>query len=113
MNLAQGPARVIGCSYNPMYTYAIHWPITENSQMKRVLFAIAAAAIVGGCASADVNTPEKQYVDRDYRTGSNIAVRRAAPADGVTTMSAEDVENARNSSLNSGAQMPPPRPGSH
>ena len=81
--------------------------------MKRVLLAIAIAAIVGGCASSDVNTPDKQYVERDYRTGSNIAVKRGHAADGVTTMSGEDVENARNSSLNSGAQMPPPRPGSH
>jgi hypothetical protein len=80
--------------------------------MKRVLFVVAAAAIVGGCAEQGVNAGEG-YVEKEYRVGSNLPARRSGTADGVTTISAEDLERARNSSLNPGSAMPPPRAGAH
>ena len=81
--------------------------------MKRVLFAVAAAAILGGCAQQGVNSAEGEgYVEKEYRVGSNLPTRRTSSADGVTTISAEDLERARNSSLNPGTSIPPPRPGS-
>ena len=80
--------------------------------MKRVLFAAATAAIVGGCAQQGVNTADGPYVEKEYRVGSNLPARKGG-ADPVTTISSEDLERARNSSLNPGAAMPPPRAGSH
>jgi hypothetical protein len=80
--------------------------------MKRVLIAVATAAIVGGCAQQGVNTADGPYVEKEYRVGSNLPARKGG-ADPVTTISSEDLERARNSSLNPGAAMPPPRAGSH
>jgi hypothetical protein len=80
--------------------------------MKRVLFAVATAAIVAGCADQDVNQAEGGYVEKEYRVGSNLPTRHSSAADGVTTISAEDLERARNSSLNPGTSVPPPRAGS-
>ena len=81
--------------------------------MKRVLFAVATAAIVVSCAQQDVNQAEGGYVEKVYRVGSNLPARHGSTADGVTTISAEDLERARNSSLNPGAQLPPVRAGGH
>ncbi|HEX7560332.1 MAG TPA: hypothetical protein VF386_14115 [Usitatibacter sp.] len=81
--------------------------------MKRVLFAVATAAIVAGCATQDANQAEGGYVEKEYRVGSNLPSRHTSTAEGVTTISAEDLERARNSSLNPGAAMPPPRGGGH
>jgi hypothetical protein len=80
--------------------------------MKRVLFAVATAAIVGGCAQQGVNTADGPYVEKEYRVGSNLPARKGG-GEPVTSISAEDLERARNSSLNPGAAMPPPRPGAH
>jgi hypothetical protein len=80
--------------------------------MKRVLFAVATAAIVAGCATQDANQAEGGYVEKEYRVGSNLPARKGG-ADPVTTISSEDLERARNSSLNPGTAMPPPRAGSH
>ena len=80
--------------------------------MKRVLFAVATAAIVASCAQQDVNQAEGGYVEKVYRVGSNLPARHGSTADGVTTISAEDLERARNSSLNPGTSIPPPRAGS-
>ena len=78
--------------------------------MKRALFAVAAAAILGGCADPGGNSGEG-YVEKEYRVGSNLPVRRGSAADGVSTMSGEDLERARNGSSNPGSSVPPPRPG--
>ena len=43
--------------------------------MKRVLFAVATAAIVAGCATQDANQAEGGYVEKEYRVGSNLPSR--------------------------------------
>jgi hypothetical protein len=83
--------------------------------MKRVIFAVAAASIVAGCAQQGVETSSSQYEEKEYRVGSNLPVKRGSAPDSssVTTISADDMERARNSSLNPGAQLPPVRAGGH
>jgi hypothetical protein len=81
--------------------------------MKRVLFAVAAASIVAGCAQQGVDTSGSAYVEKEYRVGSNLPARRVDTPDNVTTISGDDMERARNSSQNAGAQMQLPKPGAH
>ena len=78
---------------------------------KELLLAVAfAASVLAGCAASQEgnNLP---VVEKQYRTGSNLAVRHSSTADGVTTVSKEDLERARESSMDAGRSMPMPRPG--
>jgi hypothetical protein len=68
--------------------------------MKKALLLGIAAAILGACAQVDTNDKDHQWVERTYRTGSNLPTKHSPAADGVTTTSAEDVDKMRNSSLN-------------
>jgi type IV pilus biogenesis protein CpaD/CtpE len=77
--------------------------------MKKVLLLAAAVSALAGCAAQEGNTGP--VVEKQYRTGSNLAVRHAQPGDPVTTVSKEDLDRARDSSMNPGAGIPPPRPG--
>ena len=78
--------------------------------MKKVLMLAVAASALAGCAAHEGN--DGPIVEKEYRTGSNLAVRRSPEADGVTSISKEDVDRSRDGSLNAGAQLPPPRAGS-
>jgi len=80
--------------------------------MKKVLLLAVAAAVstLAGCASTSEGNGQP-FVEKQYRTGSNLAVRRSSEADGVTTVSKEDLDRARDSSLDAGRGMPTPRPG--
>jgi hypothetical protein len=78
--------------------------------MKSLLIAAVVASALAGCATPDATTGEP-IVEKEYRTGSNLPVKRSSSGDGVTTMSKEDLERARDSSLNAGSQMPMPKPG--
>lgn len=75
-----------------------------------LLAAAAVASALAGCAASQEgnNLP---VAEKQYRTGSNIAVRHSSAADGVTTVSKEDLDRARDSSLDAGRGMPTPRPG--
>lgn len=81
--------------------------------MKKVLLLAVAAAVsaLAGCATTAGEGSDHPFVEKQYRTGSNIAARRSPEADGVTTVSKEDLDRARESSLDAGRGMPTPRPG--
>ncbi|MGZ5041757.1 MAG: hypothetical protein ACXWG1_07915 [Usitatibacter sp.] len=80
--------------------------------MKKVLLLACASfvASLAGCATTETGS-DAPFVEKQYRTGSNLAVRRSSAADGVTTVSKEDLDRARESSLDAGRAMPAPRPG--
>ncbi len=77
---------------------------------KELLLAAVVASALAGCATGQEgnNLP---VVEKQYRTGSNLAVRHSSTVDGVTTVSKEDLDRARDSSMNAGQGMPTPRPG--
>jgi hypothetical protein len=63
--------------------------------MKKAMLLGMAALVLGACAQVDTADPNHAWVERTYRTGSNLPSKHA---DGVSTMSQEDVERMRNSS---------------
>ena len=70
--------------------------------MKKVLLLIAAGTILGACAQVDTSGKDREFVEKTYRTGSNIPAKSSAPnagSDAVSTASGQDVDNMRNSSL--------------
>ena len=72
----------------------------------------AAAAAMGGCASAPEASTEDTSFQREYVTGSNIGRKRGeAPTDQIKTYSRESLENAyRTGQIGNG--MTPPGGGS-
>ena len=70
---------------------------------KPTLAVLLVAFFAAGCATDPATATNEQRADPVYRTGSNIAVKnRSAAEDGVVTMSREDVERARTSSMPGG-----------
>jgi hypothetical protein len=68
-----------------------------------LLAAVVAALALEGCAAtAPASADKEPYVEREYRTGSNIAAKRTPYADGVRTMSRDDIERLGDTSI--GAQ---------
>ena len=73
--------------------------------MKKILFAVAAAAALAGCATQQPIASAEDLAAREYPTGSNIPRKGRSAADGVKSYDREELERAR-------AQMPQtPRPG--
>ena len=72
----------------------------------RALFVFAVAIAIAGCAADGGN--DQAFVEKTYRTGSNIAVTRTPAGDGVTTVAPEDFERARDA-----AKRVVPPSGSH
>ena len=84
--------------------------------MKGVLLAAVAATMLAACATAETSTTgdKDKYVERHYRTGSNLPVKgnQTPESDGVTAVTGDDYNNSRNGSSAAGApSMPAPRPG--
>ena len=87
--------------------------------MKGVLLAaVAASLLAAACAapesSTEGNKDKDQWVDRHYRTGSNLPVKgNSTPeGDGVTAVSGDDYRNAKDGSSSAATpSMPMPRPG--
>jgi hypothetical protein len=74
--------------------------------MKKALFCVFAAAVIGGCATVDSAAPPAEREETVYRTGSNIpSKQRAGESDGVKTFNREELERARSQAV------PVPRPG--
>ncbi len=76
--------------------------------------SMALAVLVLGlaaCAQQETTTADKERAAPQYRTGSNIPTHRSPSADGVDTLTKEDLDRMRDSSLNPGTSMPAPRPG--
>ena len=61
----------------------------------RALFVFVIAIAVAGCAAE--GGADQVVVEKTYRTGSNIAVSRTPAGDGVSTVTPEDFERARDS----------------
>ena len=77
--------------------------------MKKALLLIAAGSILGACAQVDTGGKDHEYVEKTYRTGSNIpANSKQKSQDGVATASGEEVDNMRNSSLSTPKGFSPP-----
>jgi len=68
--------------------------------MSKAILLGMAALVLGACAQVDTSDPDHAWVDRTYRTGSNLPTKHAPNGDGVSTMSKEDLDRARDSSLN-------------
>jgi len=75
--------------------------------MQRALFFLALAAMLGACATE--TSTEGDPAEKQYRTGSHIPGR--APSGDTRSVSGEELERGRNSSMNPGPSMPMPRPG--
>ena len=50
---------------------------------------------------------KEPYVEREYRTGSNIAAKRTPHADGVRTMSRDEIERLGDRNNGIGPMVPP------
>ena len=72
---------------------------TKGHRVKTQLAAIALTLFAAGCADVTTIDPEHEYVEKTYRTGSNIPTKSNPQADGVQTMSRDDYETWRNSSI--------------
>ncbi len=60
--------------------------------MKRELLAIA-AILVAGCTEMEAANKDKgEYVEKYYRTGTNIPTKSSPQADGVQVMTREEVD---------------------
>ena len=70
---------------------------------RSILAVLATSFLAAGCAADPVDADGELRAEREYRTGSNIAKRRAeGPTDGPVTVSREELERARAGSLPSG-----------
>lgn len=67
--------------------------------MERMVLLAMAALVLGACAQVDTSDKDHAWVDRTYRTGSNLPTKHAPNGDGVATVSKEDLDRARDSSL--------------
>jgi hypothetical protein len=64
---------------------------TEESRMTRVSLLAVAALALAGCAVQQNANSDEPYTEREYRTGSNLAVKRTTHSD-VKTMSQEEID---------------------
>ena len=75
--------------------------------MRVSLLAVATLALAG-CATQQSANSDEPYVEREYRTGSNIAAKRTPYADGVKTMSQEEIDRLGDRNLGNVAPMGAP-----
>ena len=80
--------------------------------MQRAIHLFVAAVALAGCAPLENTADGGGYVEKEYRTGSNIPVHSGSAPSGVSSATGDDVEKARNSSINAGPSVPLPRGGS-
>ena len=79
--------------------------------MKRLILVAVMAGFLGACAEETTKTAqEKDWVDRTYRTGTNIPTKHTQ-GDGVATVSKDDMDRIRNGSSGATPSMPAPPPG--
>jgi hypothetical protein len=63
---------------------------------KPILAALAASFLAAGCATDPSDASGEPRAEREYRTGSNIAKRKAdGPADGPAVVSREELDRVR------------------
>ena len=70
---------------------------TGKAAMKKNLACVAAALLLGGCASPEATTIPESPTTREYPTGSNIPRKNRDPkAEGVSVYSPEELERLQN-----------------
>jgi hypothetical protein len=74
--------------------------------MRVSLLAVATLALAGCAVQQSANTDEP-YTEREYRTGSNLAVKRTPHTD-VKTMSQDEIDRLGDSKLGNVAPMGAP-----
>jgi hypothetical protein len=67
--------------------------------MKAKLLLCVITLLIAGCAQVDTNDKDHNWVDRTYRTGSNIPRKSSPEADGVAVMQGKDVQTWRDNAL--------------
>ena len=73
----------------------------------RVSLLAAATLALAGCAMQQQNANnDEPYTEREYRTGSNLAVKRTTHTD-VKTMSQEDIDRLGDRGLGNAPMLPP------
>ena len=67
---------------------------------KPILAVLAASFLASACATDPSDSSTEPRAEREYRTGSNIAKRRAdGPTDGPSVVSREELERARDTAI--------------
>ncbi|HLX25197.1 MAG TPA: hypothetical protein VKR38_17745 [Usitatibacter sp.] len=80
--------------------------------MKQLIILAIAAGLLSACVEADTkDAKNKEWVERSYRTGSNIPSKHTAGEDGVTSVSKDDMDRMRNGSSGAIPSMPSAPPG--
>jgi outer membrane lipoprotein SlyB len=73
-----------------------------------LLAAVVVTLAIEGCATTADSASKEPYTEREYRTGSNIAAKRTPyNADGVETMSRDEIERLGERNMGSGPMIPP------
>ncbi len=76
--------------------------------MMRVSLLAAATLALAGCAMQQNANSDEPYTEKEYRTGSNLAVKRTPHADGVSTMSKDDIDRLGDRNLGNVAPIVAP-----
>ena len=80
--------------------------------MKHLIILAVAGGLLSACVEADTKEAQnKDWVERTYRTGTNIPSKHTSTEDGVTTLNKDDIDRTRNGSSGAAPTMPTPRPG--
>jgi len=67
--------------------------------VKTKALAIALTLLATGCADVASTDPDHEWVEKTYRTGSNIPAKGSPQADGVSVMNQDDYERWRQQSV--------------
>ena len=73
--------------------------------MKAAVTLAAMGVALGACAAPETVGSTESRTEREYRTGSSIP-QHVRPGDGVSTMSAEELERVRSATTASGMRRP-------
>ena len=73
--------------------------------MRVSLLAVATLALAG-CAMQQNANSDEPYAEREYRTGSNLAVKRTTHSD-VKTMSQDEIDRLGDRGLGNAPMLPP------
>jgi len=80
--------------------------------MKQLIILAVAAGLLSACVEANTKEAQsKDWVERTYRTGTNIPSKHTSSEDGVTSISKDDLDRQRNGSSGVIPGMPGKTPG--
>jgi hypothetical protein len=74
----------------------------EDLAVKAMHVVYVAAFVLSGCMQLEHSDGKDGWVDRTYRTGSNIPAKSSAQADGVAVVNKDDVDTWRSQNLPAG-----------